>query len=255
MTEPAAVHRYPDDYPYYRGVPVSISGPGWWLVMAMVVLGFLLLVAPIVTLFAPRSFFETHVGRLIPILLYCAVPLLGLRIAAGRHWTAIFRRVGVRSVLWMIAFALLTLVVSLGVGLLVSSLAETTANPAHQAAGGQPAPEVAFFFLRTGIQLFGEEVMSILPFLALLSFLSGRGVSRRSAVLGAWLISAVLFGAAHLPTYDWNVMQSIVLIGSTRLVLTGAYMVTKNIWVSTGAHILNDWIGFAGSMFGAGVAG
>jgi membrane protease YdiL (CAAX protease family) len=36
-------------------------------------------------------------------------------------------------------------------------------------------------------------------------------------------------------------MQCLVVIGSARLMLTWAYVWTKNIWVSTGAHILNDW--------------
>lgn len=37
-------------------------------------------------------------------------------------------------------------------------------------------------------------------------------------------------------------MQCIVVIGSARLVLTWAYIYTKNLWVSTGAHIINDWL-------------
>ena len=31
------------------------------------------------------------------------------------------------------------------------------------------------------------------------------------------------------------------VIGSARLVLTLAYIKTKNIWVSYGAHLINDW--------------
>jgi membrane protease YdiL (CAAX protease family) len=45
----------------------------------------------------------------------------------------------------------------------------------------------------------------------------------------------------HLPTYDWNWIQCIVIIGSARMVLTLPWILTKNIWVSTGAHIINDW--------------
>lgn len=51
---------------------------------------------------------------------------------------------------------------------------------------------------------------------------------------------ALLFGASHLPTYDWNMVHAFAVIGSARLMLL-PYMMTKNIWVSTGAHILNDW--------------
>jgi hypothetical protein len=33
-----------------------------------------------------------------------------------------------------------------------------------------------------------------------------------------------------------------VVIGSARMVLTLPWILTKNIWVSTGAHIINDWL-------------
>ena len=39
------------------------------------------------------------------------------------------------------------------------------------------------------------------------------------------------------------------LLGSARLVLTWAYVWTKNIWVSTGAHIINDWTLIASTVF------
>ncbi|WP_457312309.1 CPBP family intramembrane glutamic endopeptidase [Sphingomonas sp. UYAg733] len=61
------------------------------------------------------------------------------------------------------------------------------------------------------------------------------------AILLAWIGSALIFGAIHLPTYNWNIIQALLLIGPIRLVLTLAYMKTKSIWASTIAHIVNDW--------------
>jgi membrane protease YdiL (CAAX protease family) len=112
------------------------------------------------------------------------------------------------------------------------------------------------FFAKTLPQLFGEEVVTILPFLALMTLLSsGFGVGRKAAVVSAWLISSLLFGLIHLPTYDWNWVQCIVVIGTARLVLTLPWILTKNIWVSTGAHIVNDWLLFSMSLLGAGLVG
>jgi len=45
-----------------------------------------------------------------------------------------------------------------------------------------------------------------------------------------------------------------VIIGGARLVLTLPYVMTKNIWVSTGAHIINDWTLFGGAMLLMGLA-
>jgi hypothetical protein len=40
-----------------------------------------------------------------------------------------------------------------------------------------------------------------------------------------------------------------------RLVLTLPWIVTKNIWVSTGAHIINDWLLFLVTLVGACLVG
>jgi len=100
----------------------------------------------------------------------------------------------------------------------------------------------AIFFGVTGIQLFGEEVFSILPFLALLWLLHTRfGFERKPAIVCAWVGCAIWFGAAHLPTYHWNFIQCFAVIGLARIVLLLAYLKTKNILVSFGAHLLTDW--------------
>nr|WP_245341706.1 MULTISPECIES: CPBP family intramembrane glutamic endopeptidase [unclassified Rhizobium] len=107
------------------------------------------------------------------------------------------------------------------------------------------ATQVSATLLVTGIQLVGEELFGILPFLAVLWLCVQRlHLSRRLGILIAVVVSSLLFGAAHLPTYDWHFAQSLIGIGFARLILTLAYIVTRNLWVSAGAHIINDWTGF-----------
>ena len=92
------------------------------------------------------------------------------------------------------------------------------------------------------IQLVGEDVLTLVPFLAILAFVTGRLALHRPAAIGAaWLGSALIFAAAHLPTYDWHVVQTLVVIGVERLVLTIPYLLTKNLWSSVIAHVGNDW--------------
>lgn len=94
-------------------------------------------------------------------------------------------------------------------------------------------------------QLIGEELFGILPFLAVLWFCVTRmSLSRRAGIIVGLLVSALVFGAAHLPTYDWNWGQALLGVGSARVLLTLAYIATRNLWVSAGAHVLNDWTGF-----------
>ena len=115
--------------------------------------------------------------------------------------------------------------------------------------------DVAWLFARTVPQLIGEELLTMLPFLATLSFVHMKvGLPRRTAVLWAGAVSTLLFSAAHLPTYDWNVAQCFFVIGAARVALTLAYVKTKNLWVPVGAHVLMDWTAL-GATWAAAQAG
>ncbi len=237
------------DFPYYNGLPVPLSARQWLLVLAGVVAGFVALVLPITW---PGGMF----GQFIPAVLLPCIPLAVLAFIVPHDWKAIFGKVGGRELRLMLGFGLLNLVVSMTVGVIVHALTEVTPNAsAAQLAGLDAAGRVAFF-AKTIPQLFGEEVITILPFLAVMQLLSkGFGVGRKSALVGAWLVTSLLFGLIHLPTYGWNVVQCIVVIGSARLMLTLPWIMTKNIWVSTGAHIVNDWVLFSMVLLGASLAG
>lgn len=236
------------DFPFYDGAPVGLTGGQWLFVMAAVVLGFAVLVAPIPWPAGP-------LGALIPAVLFPLIPLAALARVAPGHWKAIFGKVGWRELRLMLGFALLNIVVSMAVGLVVRAFADVTPNAAAEQLGGMDTAGRIAFFAKTLPQLFGEELITVLPFLALMAALTqGLGVGRKGAIVGAWLISSLIFGLIHLPTYDWNLVQCVVVIGTARIVLTLAWILTKNIWVSTGAHIVNDWVLFTMVVVGAGLA-
>jgi membrane protease YdiL (CAAX protease family) len=235
------------DFPYYNDSPVPISNRQWLWVMAMVVLGFLVLVLPV-------SRPEGPWGSFIPAVLMPVIPLATLAHVARKHWVAIFGTVGRREVKLMLGFALLNVVASMSIGVVVHALTEVTPNGSIAQLAGMDAAGRTAFFAKTIPQLLGEEVITLLPFLALLQWLHRHvGLGRRAAIVGAWGITSVLFGLMHLPTYDWNLIQCIVVIGSARMVLTLPWIMTKNIWVSTGAHIVNDWLLLGLGLVGTGL--
>jgi len=224
-----------DDFPFYRQQPVNLTPRQWLLVLAAIGLGFACLTVNVPVL-------TDGPGVMIRALLFPAIPLIALRIVVGPHWRLLFRRVGIADVGLMILVAVLNLCVTIAIGILVMKLFGAETNAAIGALAGESPSDQKLFFLHSIPQLFGEEVLTILPFLALLHVAHDRmGLSRTQSVLAAWLLSSVLFGLVHLPSYNWNLLQCLVVIGSARLVLLLAYIRTKNIWVSTGAHILNDW--------------
>ncbi|MGW5144982.1 CPBP family intramembrane glutamic endopeptidase [Rhodococcus koreensis] len=221
------------DFPFYNGTPTTLSARQWILLWVSVAVGF----AALVLIPQPGN-----LVALIPRILFVGIPLVVLAMVTREHWTALFRRVRGRDVLTMIGFALLNLAVTFALALVVQALFGVASNKAVDGAGEGGALDTVTFYVGTGIQLVGEEVFTIVPFLALMYFLVTKArLSRKTAIVLAWLISAVWFGAAHLQTYDWNFAQAFIVIGGARLVLTLAYIRTKNLWVSTGAHIINDW--------------
>jgi membrane protease YdiL (CAAX protease family) len=223
------------DFPYYRGGPPTISTTGWLPVLAGVAAGFLALTTPL-----PLA--DNLPTGWPNALLFVCLPLLGLWIASPRGWTAIFARIGSREVKLMFVFALLNIIITSAIGGVIKFYGTTTSNTAIVDAALLGGVQLLNFFAKVALQLLGEELITILPFLAVLAFAHAHaGIGRNASVIVAWLVSAVAFGLIHLPTYDWNLMQCLVVIGSARLILTWAYIWSKNVWVSTGAHIINDW--------------
>jgi membrane protease YdiL (CAAX protease family) len=235
------------DFPYYNDAPTTITTAQWLLVLVAVVVAFLLLALPI-------DWPGDAIGPWIPALLFPGLPLAALAFVAGKHWTAIFGKVGFREVRLMIGFALLNIVVSMAIGFAVKAITDVAPNAANAILAGMGTGERAGFFAKMIPQLLGEEVITLLPFLALLQWSTRNlGMGRKAAIIGAWLVSSLVFGLIHLPTYDWNFVQCIVIIGSARLVLTLPWILTKNIWVSTGAHVINDWLLLGMGLLGAGL--
>ncbi len=236
------------DFPYDRDGPGAISMSGWLMILAGVAAGFLALVTPL-----PVA--DGILSGWLRAVLFAGLPLLALRVASPRGWTALFARVGLREVKLMFVFALLNIIVSLAIGSAIKFLGTTTPNAAVAEAAQLGGVRLLNFFSRVALQLLGEELMTILPFLAVLALCRTQvGLGRNASVIVAWLASAVAFGLVHLPTYDWNVVQCLVVIGSARLILTWAYVWSKNVWVSTGAHIINDWTLIASTAFLAPLA-
>jgi len=223
------------DFPFYQGRPARVSAGGWLLVLAGCAAGFLALS------FLPHLI-PGLLGRWLSILLFLGLPLCALATAADGQWAAIFHRPTRKDLLIGLAVAPLTLLTSAFLGMHVYNSA---ALPAVALLRGLNCLDVAVFLAGTAPQLLGEEIITLLPFLALLAVLARLGSARVLAVAAAGVATALLFGALHLPTYGWHVAQALLIIGAARLVLTGAYILTKNVWASFIAHLIHDWTLFA----------
>lgn len=222
------------DFPYYRGEPVRLSPSQWLLVLALTAAGFAALVGL-------PSLWPNRVAVWTGTALFVALPLVGLRLVAGRAWTALFHRPTARDVWIGLGCTVLCLATSVVVALVVTNSLAAASNPAVAALAHDSPLDVALFYAQTAPQLLGEELVTIVPLLAILSLMTAAGAPRWLAILVAWLATGVIFGLLHLPTYDWNLVQAVTVIGSARLALSVAYLATRNVWASTIAHVANDW--------------
>ena len=244
MKLPEDPHR---DFPFYQGNPVPLSAAHWCLLIAVIGLAFALLVAPI-------SWPGGELEAFVPAILFPLLPLVALSWVSKGNAACLFGPVGWREIKLMILFALLNIAVTMVVGGIVKFTIGATPNPAIATASQLAPTGLALFLTKTAVQLVGEEVLTIIPMLALLHLLVARaGLSRTRALLWAWLGSAAIFGLLHLPTYNWDFVQCLIIIGTARLVLSLAYIKTKNLWVSSGAHILNDWLLILMNVLGSSV--
>lgn len=234
------------DFPFYDGAPIEVAGWKWALIILSCVAGFAILI------FYPAG---TDLQALVPRILFLAIPLAVFIGFTGRYWKTLVKKPTAMDYLSMLGFWLLNFAVSAGIGIVVMAVFGANANPATNGLIEGGPVQIIAFYVGTGIQLLGEEIFSILPFLGITYLLFTKAkLSRNTSVILAWLITAVGFGAAHLPTYGWNFAQAFLIIGVARLVLTLAYMRSKNILVSFGAHVLNDWVIFTLALVAAAAA-
>lgn len=221
------------DFPYYNGLPAAVGAGGWALVVASCTLAFLVLT------FWPYPNFPLN---FVSATLFTIIPLIALMAVTGWRPPAMFRPFGVKEIAIAIGFGLLTIVCSFVAGYVLSRFIPLASNIVATSVATMSFGETLLFLAPTLIQLVGEEVVTILPLLAVLWLCVSRfGMARRTAIIVAVLASTIWFAALHLPTYDWNIMQCLFTIGTARIVLTLAYLLTRNLWVSSLAHIINDW--------------
>lgn len=238
MVEPATTSPAKYDLPFYNGSPVAFTLQQWLALIALTCIAITILLAPI-------GWFRGALAQFIPAILFPLLPLLGIYCFAG-NLGMLFRSVTRRGVATMFGYAFANLGITLLVGTLLARQVPVSPNAGIELLLEMPTNEIALFYIRTLPQLIGEEVFTIVPLLAIMTLCYQHfGWSRRSSLIVAWVATAILFAVIHLPAYNWQLLQCILVIGTARLVLSLAYLRTGNLWVSCGAHIINDWVLFS----------
>ncbi len=229
-------------FPYLSGSESPLNTKQWLVLVASVFLAFAVLE------FLAENENTTPIGALI----FFGLPIVAIQFGAKADWRELIRLPSLREVGIGLGFAIVNLVVTLVMGSIVVAITGIAdKNEAVTKLAEASATEFATFFVMTIPQLMGEELFSIIPFLAILHLLNWEedGSSRRKHLAIATVLTALLFGAAHLPTYNWNWAQCLFVIGSARIVLLIPFILTRNITVPFIAHFTFDWMVFLMVMF------
>lgn len=101
--------------------------------------------------------------------------------------------------------------------------------------------DIILVYISSIFQLFGENII-FTTFLFLLFRLFNKKLLLGHSILFSLCGASILFGLIHLPTYDYNWVQCIFIIGlpSTFHMLT--YILFKNIFLSYFTHLFFDYM-------------
>ncbi|MEA4988474.1 MAG: CPBP family intramembrane glutamic endopeptidase [Anaerovorax sp.] len=188
------------------------------------------------------SYLGPFINILLPLVLF--IPIVKSR------WTEISGKIHKKDLLTIFKVLVINLIITAITSTILHYFFEASSNPLAGILHSSSLQEKFIIYLKIIPMLLGEELITIIPFLIVLEFsYKHLNFSRKKAIIITWVVTSLFFGAIHLPTYSWNIVQAIIGIGIARIVLTFAYIKTKNIWISFLVHLLNDWILFLPMLF------
>lgn len=166
-----------------------------------------------------------------------AISILSLLTIDKKFIKKIFLPIRAKDVLYIIiglGFSLIAIVIS---SILVQKLGiEGSNNPIFDVL---TEDNFKSFFLSTLIQFIAEEIIFIIPFLFIINKVKIENNIIKTIL--AILISSIIFGAMHLSTYDFNILQAVLIISIIRTGLSMSYVISKNLSVTYIIHIIYDW--------------
>lgn len=166
-----------------------------------------------------------------------AISLLSLLLIDKKFIKKIFLPIRAKDLLYIIiglGFSIIAIVIS---SILVQKLGiEGSNNPIFDVL---TEDNFKSFFLSTLIQFISEEIIFIIPFLFVINKVKIENNIIKTIL--AILISSIIFGAMHLSTYDFNILQAVLIISIIRTGLSMSYVISKNLSVTYIIHIIYDW--------------
>lgn len=182
-----------------------------------------------------------RLSRIPAVLIFVFVPLITLAWMKRDIVKTFIRKPSGRDIGIGVGFGFISLGVSFVIARLITLFGQAVpANPIFGMFSEQPVQTV----IATVIQLFGEELFTLIVFLFFVQVFESCLKNRKSSIIVAWILSSVVFGLVHLPAYH-NLVHVLLTIGVSRIILTLAFLRTKNLTASYISHMVDDFASFA----------
>jgi membrane protease YdiL (CAAX protease family) len=214
------------DFPFYNDNP-NLSIPRWILLAISVIIPFILI-------FTPHS-----IGGRFENLLYFILPFLFFGIVANWKYDLICKKFQKNDFKLIPILIILEFIFSIAVGFIMMHIfnMHIQSNPALTELNS------LFFWVLFPFQIFGEELLKIIPFLIFLTIFYKVTENRKISIVISTIIVLIIFGLIHLPAYD-NLISVLLIQGLGSIFTMFAYLKTKNIFVSFLTHLIYDTITF-----------
>lgn len=166
-------------------------------------------------------------------LIITLAPLLTVVYVFKDDMSNIIRKPRLKDILIVIIGFVLMLVFDVITGILISVLGLPVLT--DSSVNGS----MFSMIIRLLVQLFGEELIKFIPLVISAAFLY-KYIGRKAAIVGAVIISQILFSFIHIPAYGFSILFLLIAIGLNSIVLPLVYVKTKNLALCYLIHLLYD---------------
>lgn len=245
------------DFPFYNDKPIQLSWTKWILWVGLTFLSYFVfsgfIFSPIINnsswlkqlLTSNNQTIYTFIITCFLLVITFFIVFFTYKIISGSRWNALFRKLEKKEIIYSILLGIIGMVMTvLYTKFILNDIfhVKTVADLATQRESSTNTIIDISTFITTFIQLILEEMWVVVPFLFVLMICHKKlKINRKISILLAWTISSIIFGLYHIPSYSGNVVQSLLVIGVSRLFLTFPYLRYKNIWASYIAHCSWDF--------------
>lgn len=189
----------------------------------------------------------THTNTLVNFFIILLAGLVGAWLVFG---TDGIKKIFSKPKKGSFKIIILSLISSLAVGIILAIVAKfilkvpTAANPVGEQFAGSLLDSGIMLF-KTIFMLSGEEIIVILPLIIIVSLLVNKTkISKKVALIISTIVTAIMFGSLHLPTYQWNLFQCFGIIAMARVPFTIASLKSNSMVSGIICHISYDWLTF-----------